>query len=50
MEEIWKRKNCRTITITSILKEGNQLAEHLANVALEKREINVESFQNLGVQ
>lgn len=40
----------RTINITHIMREGNQLANYLTNVALEEGEVNVESFQELGVK
>lgn len=50
VEEIWKRMNGRTINITHIMREGNQLANYLTNVALEEGEVNVESFQELDVK
>ncbi|XP_060194967.1 uncharacterized protein LOC132624163 [Lycium barbarum] len=50
VEEIWKRMQNRTFKITHIMREGNQLADHLANLALDEGEVDVESFQELGAK
>lgn len=44
------RTNGGTVNITHILREENQLVDHLTNTILDNREIDVESFEVLRVQ
>ncbi|XP_060195431.1 uncharacterized protein LOC132624709 [Lycium barbarum] len=50
VEEIWRLMNNKTVRVIHIMREGNMLADHLANLALDHGEVDSESFQELGMQ
>ncbi|XP_059288679.1 uncharacterized protein LOC132042068 [Lycium ferocissimum] len=50
VEEIWRLMNNKTVRVIHIMREGNMLADHLANLALDHGEVASESFQELGIQ
>ncbi|XP_060195461.1 uncharacterized protein LOC132624750 [Lycium barbarum] len=50
VEEIWRLMNNKIVRVIHIMREGNMLADHLANLALDHGEVDSESFQELGIQ
>ncbi|XP_060195488.1 uncharacterized protein LOC132624780 [Lycium barbarum] len=47
VEEIWDIIHNADVQVLHIMREGNQLADHLANYALDHGEVNVASFAEL---
>ncbi|XP_059285813.1 uncharacterized protein LOC132039329 [Lycium ferocissimum] len=47
MEEIWEIMATRSISVNHILREGNKMADYLANLALDNGSVLVSSFQQL---
>ncbi|KAH0655677.1 hypothetical protein KY285_030559 [Solanum tuberosum] len=50
LEEIWKLMQGKTLIISHNFREGNKLADYLANLALEKGTIQVNCFQEFESQ
>ncbi|KAK6786001.1 hypothetical protein RDI58_014526 [Solanum bulbocastanum] len=50
LQEIWGLIKGRTVVITQILREGNKLYDHLANMALDEGPLAPNTFQELDTQ
>ncbi|XP_060182163.1 uncharacterized protein LOC132611812 [Lycium barbarum] len=50
VEEIWKLMEGKTVVIEHIYREGNKLADHLANLALDNGDVLFNSFQEMDCQ
>lgn len=49
VQPIWKLIYSQQVQYKNILREGNQLADHLANVAIDRGDFAISSFQQLQV-
>ncbi|XP_059290521.1 uncharacterized protein LOC132044056 [Lycium ferocissimum] len=47
MEDIWTLIDGKTVVVDHIYREGNKVADHLANLALDRGEVVANNFQEL---
>lgn len=50
MEELWEIMGNMSITVTHTQREGNKIADHLANLALDQGRVQITSFQQMKVE
>lgn len=49
IDQIWELLNNRQVQIQHIMREGNQLADHLINQAIDKGDLTITMFKQLEV-
>ncbi|XP_059310637.1 uncharacterized protein LOC132061989 [Lycium ferocissimum] len=50
MEEIWNLMEGKTVVVEHIFREGNKVADHLANLALDKGDFVATNFMEMDIQ
>ncbi|XP_059310222.1 uncharacterized protein LOC132061411 [Lycium ferocissimum] len=50
MEEIWKLMEGKIVVVKHIFREGNKVANHLANLALDKGDLIATNFREMDSQ